>query len=304
MLVHALLSLAACLGPEPKVEPEHSRNQVYTIVLGEGLRAGDQTIKLPAPRVVDGADLEKQQAALREVAGSQQAADELLRASVTAPHMIKVRDIKAGGSIIRVVDLWFVVYGDLAQVDPALEAARSDNKSVEVANLRFETRLLDAQALRPSKVDPPAHLPGADEWFAHIHGRLLDRIEFGVTNRVVASRSAESMVIASRTDPSFGTDGPLGNEWNHLPTPSNPKPDESKQPYLGGLSYAKISRLSVKPGALLVEMHAAFAEPEGWFQGAPILRSKLSVAAQDQIRALRRSLTRKAPTAKPAPAQK
>jgi hypothetical protein len=51
-------------------------------------------------------------------------------------------------------------------------------------------------------------------------------------------------------------------------------------------------------------MHAAFAEPEGWFQGAPILRSKLSVAAQDQIRALRRSLTRKAPTAKPAPAQK
>ncbi len=124
-----------------------------------------------------------------------------------------------------------------------------------------------------------------------------------MTNRVVASRSAESMVVASRTDPAFGTEGTLGNEWNHLPTASNPKPDESKQPYAGGISYAKISRLKIKPGALFVEMHAAFVEPEGWFQGAPILRSKLSVVAQDQIRTLRRNLTRKSPATKPAPSQ-
>ncbi len=160
MLLHALLSLVLCLAPESEIEPEHSRNQVYTLVLGEGLKAGAQTVKLPEPRVVNGADMEKQLAVLREVAGSKQAADELMRTSVTAPHMIKVRDVKAGGAIIRVVDLWFVVYGELGQVDPAQEAVRTDNKSVEVANMRFETRLLDAQALRPSKVDPPKRVPG------------------------------------------------------------------------------------------------------------------------------------------------
>ena len=40
-------------------------------------------------------------------------------------------------------------------------------------------------------------------------------------------------------------------------------------------------------------MHMAFVEPDGWFQGAPILRSKFSVIAQDQIRSLRRELAKK-----------
>ena len=42
-------------------------------------------------------------------------------------------------------------------------------------------------------------------------------------------------------------------------------------------------------------MHVAFVEPDGWFQGAPILRSKFSVAAQDQIRTLRRELGEETP---------
>jgi hypothetical protein len=44
---------------------------------------------------------------------------------------------------------------------------------------------------------------------------------------------------------------------------------------------------------LLVEAHFAFAEPRAWFDGAPILRSKLSLIAQDQIRRLRRELAEK-----------
>ena len=67
----------------------------------------------------------------------------------------------------------------------------------------------------------------------------------------------------------------------------------ARQPYAGGISYAKISRVAFQPTALFVEMHVAFVEPDGWFQGAPILRSKFSVAAQDQIRTLRRELAKK-----------
>jgi hypothetical protein len=59
------------------------------------------------------------------------------------------------------------------------------------------------------------------------------------------------------------------------------------------MSYAKISRLGVKPGAVVVEMHMAFVEPDGWFHGAPILRSKFGAVAQDQIRTLRRDLASK-----------
>ena len=101
-------------------------------------------------------------------------------------------------------------------------------------------------------------------------------------------------MVASRTDPSFDKAEPHANGWKSVTTTGGANARTGvKQPYSGGISYAKISRVALKPGALLVEMHVAFVEPDGWFQGAPILRSKFSVVAQDQIRTLRRELAKK-----------
>jgi hypothetical protein len=52
----------------------------------------------------------------------------------------------------------------------------------------------------------------------------------------------------------------------------------------------KITRLAEPAGSLFVEYHVAFAEPQGWFQGANLLRSKLPIAAQDSVRKFRRTL--------------
>ncbi len=131
-------------------------------------------------------------------------------------------------------------------------------------------------------------------WYAHIHAKLLDRIDFEVTNHIVASQSPQSIVIASATDPSFASAGALSNGWKPLNKTGAAQPDESARlAYSGGISYTKISRVAFDPGALFIEMHVAFVEPDGWFQGSPILRSKFSVAAQDQIRTLRRELAKK-----------
>src|SRR5262249_28458674 len=89
------------------IEPEHARNPVDVGVLRDGLRANGGTVKLPEPRLRDGLAAEAQRAALREVAGSDARLEELLRNSVTAPHLIKVRDAKAGDDTVRVVDVWF-----------------------------------------------------------------------------------------------------------------------------------------------------------------------------------------------------
>jgi len=142
-------------------------------------------------------------------------------------------------------------------------------------------------------LDPFALAPGQSIWYSHVHARLLDRIDFEVTNQVMATQSAESVVIASRTDPSFAKAGPRANGWKPLAQAGGPNAEGPVQPYAGGISYAKISRVALRPGALLVEMHMAFVEPEGWFKGEPILRSKFSIVAQDQIRSLRRELARK-----------
>ena len=92
---------------------------MYVGVLEQGLEANGATVKLPEPRLRDGQAADVQRAALREVAGSDQKLDELVRNSVTAPYIIKVHDVKAADATIRVIDLWFVVYADIAEIDPA-----------------------------------------------------------------------------------------------------------------------------------------------------------------------------------------
>ncbi len=293
MLIQTLC-LAACCVVQAKLEPAHAQNPVFKQVLEHGLDAGGKTITLPAPQLADGQTADAQREALQKIAGSERGADDLLRDSVTAPFIIRIQDEKVTGATVREANLCFVVYGELDKIDPLREAVRADQKEVEVANMWFQNRSLKPDEIAAAGIKPANLGTGQSEWYVHVHARLLDRIEFEVTNRVTSSRSADSIIIASRTDPSFDKVEAFANGWKVVGTSRNSRGDASaRQPYAGGMSYARIGRLALKPDALLVEMHMAFAEPDPWFQGSPILRSKFSVAAQDQIRTLRRELMKK-----------
>jgi hypothetical protein len=285
--------LAGLLAGQAQIEPAHAQNSVYRHVLDQGLDIGGQKIELPPPRLAGGQESAAVRAALREIAGSDRALEDLLRDSVTAPYIIKVRDVKTSGAVIRMADVWFVVFADLKQVDFGQEASHTDQKEVEVANMLFQTRLLTDDFFRSIGMKPEAAVPGQNKWYVHVHARLLDRIDFEVTNQVMATQTPDSIVIASRTDPKFAEVPGLVNRWKPLVREATKKTDDRARPYEGGMSYAKISRLDLKPRAILVETHMAFVEPDGWFQGAPILRSKFSVVAQDQVRSLRRELAKK-----------
>jgi len=282
------------LGAQPAgiaQQPAHEANSVYAQALRDGVKLAGKNVTLPAPLLKDGMSADQQRAAMLGVSGSERALDDLLRDSVTAPFVMKVHDLKTDGVTVRLVDLWFVVRSDLAALDPMKVAARTSGKAVEVANMRFEDRLLTSEELGPSG---RSTLSGRDRsrWYAHMKAQLLDRIELEATEEVEASRSGESLVIATRTDPAFDATGPFANRWRSLDPEGHPGTD---QPIGGSISYASISRLVQPEGALLVEAHAAFSEPEAWFQGAPILRSKFAPIAQDQIRRLRRELRKPRP---------
>jgi hypothetical protein len=280
--------------PGPSPEPAHQRNPVYAEVLRDGLKAGGTVVALPAPTLRDGIDDTSRRAALLDVCGSEQAVNDLLRDSVTAPYILKLRDARTADSIIRSIDLWFVVRADLDALDPLKLITQADAKAVEVGNMRFEQRLLTAGDLKPR--NRVAQLEGdAPHWFVGLKARLLDRIAFEAVDEVMATRSDDSMVIAARVDPAFNTPGEPTNHWKNLAEngPANP--------FQGGVSYVKISRLKSKAAAdaLFVEVHAAFAEPEAWFRGAPILRSKFAPVTQDQVRRLRRELLKHRPKSTP-----
>jgi hypothetical protein len=217
-----------------------------------------------------------------------------LKDSVTAPFIIRVQDMKSDGATVRAANVWFVIFGELDKIDPKKEADRADQKAVDVANMWFQNKFLKNAEIAAAGIKPAPAVAGQSEWYVHVHAKLLDRIDFEVTNHVVASRCVDSLVIASRTDPSFDKVDAFANGWQALATAGgSPAEASGKHSYAGGVSYAKISRLKLKPGALLVEMHMAFVEPDAWFRGAPILRSKFSLVAQDQVRTLRRELLKR-----------
>ncbi len=248
--------------------------------LGEkGFSVETTTVNFPPPRFHDGMTAEAERDALRLTAGSERAVDDLTRDSVVAPLILKMRDEPVGDrGVIRVADLWFVVRASIDAIDPGKVAgATQEPQTTEAANMKFTVRRVPAQAAKQAE--------RPDVWFVHVSGRMLDRVGMEATNRIEAEKSASSWTIASRTDPAFDGDPTNGNRWTLLKAAGG-------GPYPGGASLVTIQRLATVPGALMVEAHLVFFEPKAWFDGAPILRSKIGVVSQDRIRALRRELAR------------
>src|SRR4051794_24529583 len=119
----------------------HDANPVYRELVSGGLAVGPSKLSLPPPTLPDGADAAAASAALRQVAGDDRAARELVRDSVTAPFVLKTRDIKAEQAVIRAGDLWFVVHARLEDFDPERETRQPAEGAVEAGNMRFESKL-------------------------------------------------------------------------------------------------------------------------------------------------------------------
>lgn len=270
----------------------HQANPVYRDLMEHGWTVEGKKIALVGPKLGDGLSKSEQQRVLAEIAGSERAVPDFLRPSVTAPHVLRLHDDKTeSGDVIRGGSLWFVVHTDLDQIDPAdISRKSSDSRPVEAGNMRFETTLLEPAALEKRSIKPANAGRESREWFVHLTGRLLGRIHVEDTDRVTASRSDESWIVAARTDGRFDRDPEFGNHWSPLDQTAGGKAEP--KPFAGGASYVKITRLAASPGALLVESDFAFLEPRPWFDGAPILRSKISLVAQDRIRGLRRDLAK------------
>ena len=215
----------------------------------------------------------------------------MLQDSISAPHRLKLRDVKAEGATLRSGDLVFVLRGvDLDAIKPD-EVFGQDPRRRGLGR-QHAVRVSACSRRTNSRTPPPARSTG-HEWLIHSTGRLLDRIAVESTDRVVASTSADSLVFAARTDPRFGTDGPFPNRWSTIEPKANGDAFGPPQPFAGGVGYVKITRLKGLDRAAVVEVHFAFAEPTAWFGGDPILRSKFGLIAQDQVRRLRRELQKR-----------
>jgi hypothetical protein len=102
----------------------------------------------------------------------------------------------------------------------------------------------------------------------------------------------DSVVVATVVDPRFDADSEYPNVWRSISADEAGRRQMGPPEKYSGLgSYMKATKLGGSGDMLFVEYHVTFAEPEGWFHGTNLLRSKLPIVAQDMVRKFRRNLS-------------
>jgi hypothetical protein len=281
MLLSAAASFASAAPPTDKP------NLLFKQLLDEGAKLGESTVRLPAPTWPDGLSAEEAQQRFAEIADDNHPLEALLRQSVVAPFVLRIKDEPDAGKVRpRRVDLWFVAYGDFARLgeDGFL------THEVEAANASDGARAsTKGGILTDDELKDRGITPDADERFLAANFTLFDRVSVSGTMRAVLTQSADSIVLAAITDPRFAKDATFSNSWRTIQRdPAGQLTTGAAQPYSGGAWYCKATRLAKPARAVAVEYHLIFDEPVAWFNGANLLRSKLPLVVQDGVRKFRR----------------
>jgi hypothetical protein len=268
-------------------------NPVFRALIEQGVPVGGgRRVKPPPPVLPDGLTPQAQTAALTaQVVTENYTLDDLQRNSTVAPFRLILRDLDAAdpNNPVRGIDLYFFVYGDLDTLTKKEFRQRLLNLSQSGARAHD----LTGPELAKRKIEPMAAAGAEEDVIAHRTYTLFDRVEVSDTQRVVLTRTAESLLLASDFDARFTGDAEFPNRWRSVGRDANDRVAFGPpQPGAPAGNYLKVTRVAAPAGALFVEFHAVFVEPHGWFGGANLLRSKLPVVVQTEVRNLRRELVK------------
>jgi hypothetical protein len=215
--------------------------------------------------------------------GNEYSYAEFTRKSIVAPQLIKLRDVMPSDPVApaRGVDVWFVAHGDLSAVDDEkfinklVGAARGEGKGLALSKEDLEKRKIT--------IGDAKH-----EGYGFVEFDFLEKVRLKATGRAFWSKTADSVIIAGEIDPRFQHDPLFPNQWQSINKQGGAQTFGPAVPWSGAAFYLKCTRLAEPAGTLFIEEHVIFAEPMGWFDGANLLRSKLPIAVQTNVRNIRR----------------
>lgn len=306
-------------------EEAGNENQLMERLIQQGVRfPGDLTVQLPEPDLVDGLDESQQRRIVRQLA-QRHDWKQFVRDSTVAPFMLKQAYLKnrQGRRVGHVVDVWFVAHGPLRifqETEHAKAVFGTDWTGGNAADVTVQ-ELDDQDVLERGieKIDEDV------EKYALVAFSLMNKVYVQGVGHVCRSRTHESVIIAWELDSRFnegdrglaaGVNGGFSGESNRGEERLRGATFQSEDPkskrcnrwqpiettklgqrergapraYRGYGGYLKITDLSVPEGALLVEAHVVFHEPEEWFRGSNFLRAKIPLMVRENINGLRRKL--------------
>lgn len=271
-------------------------NPMLTELLQKGVVMSEGTaVKLPPPTLHETMDAAGQQAAIRPLTGSKFSYEDLVRNSLQTPFVLNIQTVATTKEQLpaRRVDLWFVAHGSwekLKTEDFLQGLLRSRDDKRGDAQRPSQSGILKTEQLAARKIFAQYAAPLEEKYFFSTVN-LFDRVEVSSTRHSVVSRSKTSFTVAARIAPQFTNDPQFPNQWRPMELKeSGEVVIGSPRLYVNSGFYVKASQLQSPVGAVLIEYHLAFEEPRAWFDGGNLLRSKLPLFVQDEVRSFRRRL--------------
>ena len=132
---------------------------------------------------------------------------------------------------------------------------------------------------------------GRTESYFFSKATILDRVELSTIQFSVGNRGPDWLLIAFRIDPRFNNDPDFPNQWRLIPNDAA-APLGVPHVYDASGFYVKVTKLTapVGEGAVFIEYHMVFEEPNDWFDGSSELSSKLDFLILAEAKRVRKKL--------------
>jgi hypothetical protein len=267
-------------------------NPIYDALTGPGVKISAQdTLQLPKPVLPDGLTPQQTRQTIETLLAGRYDWETFTRKAVVSPFLLKISEGTAeSGPIVRKIDLYFITYGSLDSLkgEDYLNRQLNLTGSNEQSDSTGQVKLLKADELQKRNITAGTK-PDDPRWVA-VTSTLLGKVRISLTTQNLKTDGKDSLIIASVADPRFERDPDYPNSWRSLTVDdAGQRQTGPPEPYAGLGSYVKATRLADPAGAMFIEYHVAFIEPQGWFHGTNLLRSKLPIVAQEMVRKFRRN---------------
>ena len=265
-------------------------NPVLKELTTQGVKMPEGTVvKLPPPLLDEGMDAAAQRAAIEKIIPPRYDFDAFTAHNSDAPVSVALKKPKSQDSdkyTLRKIDVYFVARGSWdvlsskAFSDTILKKKKEEVKK-QPGGSSMTAGFLSDKEMQKRKLKAVTEKHSRDRYFYSTF-RLFDEVEVSATRYVVVTDTPAGVVIAGRIDPRFAMDKEkeYPNQWRRIDKDALGTPVFGPwQPYWGTGFYLKATRLKVPEDAIFVEVHSAFNEPHGWFDGEPTLSSSSSTSS-------------------------
>jgi hypothetical protein len=285
--MYALVVAAIAVAPAQPPAKHEAQNPLLKRLIDTGIdTGGKEKVKFPEPVMPDGLTAARQNAVVKKFADEVRPPTEFTRNSVVAREVTKIHDISGGDpkAPTRAVDVYFIVYGDFKKLqdDKFLDRLVGTSKGTNSKGGELKQADLTKRGIKLDNGNAKT------EGYGFVEFDFLGKVRLKATGHAMWTRTDESVVAAAEIDPRFLKDKEFPNEWRAITNAGGKVQLGNPHPWTGAAMYLKITKLANPAGAMFVEQHIIFAEPQGWFGGANLLGAKLPAAVQDNVRTMRK----------------